>query len=61
LPLTEQEKLLLAYLDNATRPDLAEGTKQTDEAPFRDLEIPRIIVAALQIEPLDGSQSEQGK
>ena len=61
LPLTEQEKLLLAFLDKATKPDLVAGTNETDEAPVSDLEIPRIKVAALEIKPLDDSQSEQGK
>ena len=61
LPLTEQEKLLLAYLDKATKPDLVAGTDETDEAPISDLEIPRIKIAALEIKPLDDSQSEQEK
>ena len=61
LPLTEQEKLLLAYLNKATKPDLVAGTNQTDEASFSDLEIPRIKIAGLEIKPLDDSQSEQEK
>jgi hypothetical protein len=61
LPLTEQEKLLLAYFNKATKPDLIAGTNQTDEAPVSDLEIPRIKIAALEIKPLDDSQSEQEK
>jgi hypothetical protein len=63
LPLTEQEKLLLAYLSKATKPDLVEGTSEnkTDESPISDLEIPGIKIAALDIKPLDDSQSEQQK
>jgi hypothetical protein len=61
LPLTEQEKLLLAYLDKAAKPDLVAGTSQPDEAPVSDLEIPRIKIAALEIKPLDDSRSEQEK
>jgi hypothetical protein len=58
LPLTEQEKLLLAYFNKTAKPDSIPGT---DENSAGGLEIPRIIVAALQIEPLDDSQSKQGK
>jgi hypothetical protein len=61
LPLTEQEKLLLAYLSKATQPDLIAGTNPTDEAPLSDLEIPGIKIAALEIKPLNDSQSEQEK
>lgn len=61
LPLTEQEKLLLAYLAKTTKPDLVAGTNQTDEASFSDLEIPRIKIAGLEIKPLDDSQPEQEK
>jgi hypothetical protein len=61
LPLTEQEKLLLAYLSQATRPGLVAETNQTDESPISDLEIPEIKIAALEIKPLDNSQSEQQK
>jgi hypothetical protein len=61
LPLTEQEKLLLTYLDKATKPDLLAGTNVRDEAPVSDLQIPRIRIAALEIKPLDDSQSEQEK
>jgi hypothetical protein len=57
-PLTEQEKLLLAYLNKATKPDL---TVETDEIPIDRLEVPEISVAALNIRPLDDSQSEQEK
>jgi hypothetical protein len=58
LPLTEQEKLLLAYFNKTAKPDSIPGT---DENSAGGLEIPRIVVAALQIELLDDSQSEQGK
>ena len=58
LPLTEQEKLLLAYFNKTAKPDSIPGT---DENSVGSLEIPRIIVAALQIEPLDDSQPEKGK
>jgi hypothetical protein len=61
LPLTEQEKLLLAYLSEATKPDLVVGTNEKDEAPVSDLEIPRIKIALLEIKPLDDSRSEQEK
>jgi hypothetical protein len=62
-PLTEQEKLLLAYLDKATKPDSVAGTTEhgADEARVSDLEIPGIKIAALEIKPLDDSQSEQEK
>jgi hypothetical protein len=60
-PLTEQEKLLLAYLKKATKPDLVAQTNEINEAPVSDLEIPRIKIAALEIKPLDGSQSQQEK
>jgi hypothetical protein len=60
-PLTEQEKLLLVYVNIATKPDLVAGTDETDEAPVSDLEIPRIKIVALEIKPLEDSQSEQGK
>ena len=61
LPLTEQEKLLLASLNKATKPDLIAGTNETDEAPVSDLEIPRIKIVGLEIKPLDDSQPEQEK
>jgi hypothetical protein len=60
-PLTEQEKLLLAYLDKASKPDLVAGTNQTDEAPVSELEISRIQIAALEIKPLVDSQIEPEK
>jgi hypothetical protein len=59
--LTEQEKLLLVYFDKATKPDLVAGTNQANEAAVGDLEIPEIRIAALEIKPLNDSQSEQGK
>jgi hypothetical protein len=60
-PLTEQEKLLLAYLAKATKPDLVAQTNDTGEPPASELEIPRIKIAALEIKPLDDSQSQQEK
>ncbi|MGD0127384.1 MAG: hypothetical protein ABSF46_18635 [Terriglobia bacterium] len=57
MPLTEQEKLLLKYFAKTTKPDLLVETNKTDEAA----EISNIQVAPLQIEPLDDSQSGQGK
>ncbi len=60
-PLTEQEKLLLAYLSNATNRDLVAATSETDEALITDLEISAIKIAPLEIEPLDDSQAEQEK
>jgi hypothetical protein len=57
MPLTEQEKLLLAYLANPTKPDLLAETSKTDVAA----EIPIITLAPLEIKPLDDSESGQGK
>jgi len=57
MPLTEQEKLLLAYLATTSEPDLLAETKKADETA----EIPDIQVAPLEIEPLDDTQSGQGK
>jgi hypothetical protein len=61
LPLTEQEKLLLAYLNEATKPELVAGGNETSEVPVTELEIPAIKIASLEIKPLDDSQSEQEK
>ena len=61
MPLTEQEKLLLAYLNKATKPELVAGGNETGEMPIAELEIPRIKIAALEIKLLDDSQSEQQK
>jgi hypothetical protein len=58
LPLTEQEKLLLAYFNKVAKPDLIAGT---NEKAINGLEVPEITVAALKIKPLDDSQSEQEK
>jgi len=58
LPLTEQEKLLLAYFNKAAKADSIPGA---DENAPDGLEIPRIKIAALEIKPLDDSQSEQEK
>ena len=57
MPLTEQEKLLLTYLTNTTKPDLLAETDKAAEVA----EISGIQVAPLEIEPLDDSQSGQGK
>ena len=57
MPLTEQEKLLLTYFANTTKPDLLAETNKADAAA----EISNIKVAPLEIEPLDDSQSRQGK
>jgi len=59
-PLTEQEKLLLAYVEKASKLDLVTGTNKTDEAPVGNLEISRIQIAPLEIKPLENSQSDQG-
>ena len=59
--LTEQEKLLLAYLGKTTKPDLVAGPNKTDEARVNELAIPEIRIADLEIKPLDDSQPEQGK
>jgi len=61
LPLTEQERLLLAYVDKAAKPEFVAGTNEAEEASVSDLEIPGIKIAALEIKPLDDSQSEQEK
>jgi len=57
MPLTEQEKLLLAYVANASKPDLLAETNHAEATA----DIPSIKVAPLEIQPLDVSQSEQGK
>ena len=57
LPLTDQEKLLLTYFANTTKPDLLAETNKADGAA----EISNIKVAPLEIEPLDDSESGQGK
>ncbi len=57
MPLTEQEKLLLTYFANTTKPDLLAETNKADGAA----EISNIKVAPLEIEPLDDSESGQGK
>jgi hypothetical protein len=61
LPLTEQEKLLLAYVRHAEQSGTSAGTAQPDDAPLTDLEIPAINITPLHIEPLDDAQSESGK
>ena len=56
MPLTEQEKLLLAYLANNPSPIcLRKTNKQRDGGNLS------IEVAPLEIKPLDDSQSGQGK
>jgi hypothetical protein len=57
MPLTEQEKLLLTYFAKTTKPDLLVETNKADEAA----EISNIQVTPLEIEPLNDSQSGQGK
>jgi hypothetical protein len=57
MPLTEQEKLLLTYFANTTKPDLLAETNKAEGAA----EISNIKVAPLEIEPLDDSESGQGK
>jgi hypothetical protein len=59
MPLTQQEKLLLAYFDKATKADLVTETNQANEAAVSDLEIPGIKIAALEIKQLIESESEQ--
>jgi hypothetical protein len=61
LPLTEQERLLLAYVSKAGKAGLAEGANATDQAPITELAISAIKIAPLEIKPLDDSQLEQGK
>jgi hypothetical protein len=58
LPLTQQEKLLLAYFNKAAPAGSVPGAYgNTPDG----LEIPRIKIAALEIEPLDDSQPEMAK
>jgi hypothetical protein len=57
MPLTEQEKLLLTYLANTSKPDLLADTNKADDAT----EISSIEVAPLEIKPLVESQPGQGK
>ena len=57
MPLTEQEKLLMTYLANTTKPGLLAETNKAEDAA----EISSIQVAPLEIEPLDDSQSGEGK
>jgi len=57
MPLTEQEKLLLTYFANPSKPDLLAETNKAEGAA----EISNIKVAPLEIEPLDDSESGQGK
>ena len=57
MPLTEQEKLLLTYFANPSKPDLLAETSKADGAA----EMSNIKVAPLEIEPLDDSESGQGK
>ena len=61
MPLTEQEKLLLAYVNKATNPASSADADKTEESPVIDLKIPVIEIAPLEIEPLDDAQSEKGK
>ena len=61
MPLTEQEKLLLAYVRQAAQSGAPAEMNVADEAPLTDLQIPEITIAPLHIEPLDDTQSESGK
>lgn len=61
MPLTEQEKLLMAYFDKATKPDAVVGATATNEAPVTDLRIPGIEITPMEIKPLDDAQSETEK
>lgn len=61
LPITEEEKLLLAYVSKAGKAEVAEKASTADEAPISELSIPAIQIAPLDIKPLDDSQSEPGK
>jgi len=53
-PLSEQEKLLLRYVESMPLPELAiqTGTKQTEQ-----LSIPKLRIAALEIKPLAESEN----
>ena len=58
MPLTEQERLLLAYVARAAKPELVAGANEKNDAAVSDLEIPEIKIAALEIKPLLESESE---
>jgi hypothetical protein len=58
-PLTEQEKLLLAYVSETDNTELAAEAKRTEEAPIAELTISAINIAPLEIKPLENSQSDQ--
>lgn len=58
MPLTEQEKLLLAYVSKAGKAGLAEGANATGQTPITELTISAIKIAPLEIKPLDSSQSD---
>jgi len=60
LPLTEQESLLLVYLNRASKSDLL-AKDDKEGAPLPDLEISTIQIAPLEVKPLDDSQSGPGK
>jgi hypothetical protein len=57
--LTEQEKLLLAYFNNASKSDLVAETNRANEEAVSTLEIPGIKIPDLEIKPLTESESEQ--
>ena len=61
MPLTEQEKLLLAYFNEASKSDLVVDATEANEAPVTDLKISPIEISPLEIEPLDNSQPGKGK
>jgi hypothetical protein len=56
IPLTEQEKLLLLYVKNTPSSELE---AQVVQQPRRDLEIPKISIAALEVKPLPGAENGQ--
>jgi hypothetical protein len=56
IPLTEQEKLLLLYVQNTPSSELE---AQVGQQPMGDLEIPKISIAALEIKPLPGAENGQ--
>jgi len=60
-PLTEQEKLLLAYFNKVNKSDLVVDASETNGAPVTELKISGIEIAPLEIKPLDDAQSETEK
>jgi hypothetical protein len=58
-PLSEQEKLLLVYVQSL-KGSSVDSTQMADEDAERDLEIPPLSIAAIKIEPL-APEEESGE